>query len=190
MDDIDLPKRADGTFLDLYANIYKDDKQELLQYAKKVKEAYKIDEFELKTESHGILKFHRDRVILDTDILKDCIMYDLFDENTEYLVGKPAGVIQIHKNSKEFGIQIVYQDDSLLIERRGLATEIWKKAKQIMKIIGIEDYMDYEIFTFVPEATEHLRKKYGNPFREEKKGKIVSKKKEDNSITPKDDGAR
>ena len=160
MGEIDLPKGSNGEYLDMYAKIYLDDEDLLRKYAKRIREAYKVDSFEINTNMRGILKFYRECNKLNLDeIRKDYLMYDIFLEGIEYLNGESIGTIQIDKNKKEFGIQIFYQ-----VKERGYATEIWNKATEIMKKIGIEDYREYRIYTFVNKATDHLLGKYGNPF--------------------------
>ncbi len=164
MEKIDLPKRADGRYLDYYAQKWENHIPLLQAYAERIRGAYKVNDFNIQTEEHGTLVFHRAYVYITLDdINKDRLTYLIF-KSLENLGEKAIGAIQIDKKRKTLGIQIAYQDDYVLIERRGLATEIWKKAVQIMEILGIEDYKDYDIYTFVDEATKHLKEKYGNPF--------------------------
>ena len=169
MNNISLPKRVDGKYLDLYARIYESNQQLLESYADKIRQAYKVDEFEIKTESHGILKFHRDFNYLRIDMINhDKLMYNIYEEGFEYLGKKLTGTVLINRKEKKFRIQIFYQDDKVEIEKRGLATEIWKKAIEIMERIGIEDYSGYTIETMVDVATKHLLSKLGNPFNQDR----------------------
>lgn len=165
MDNNDLLKNSDGDYFDVIARIFGDNEELMNKYIERIKSVYKVQAFELPTESHGTLKFYRRGAIIGIDeIQEDKLMYIIFDENVEYLSNNFTGTILIDKKEKSFRIQIFYQDEITPIEKRGLATEIWKKADQIMKIIGIEDYKDYDICTMVDQATEHMMKKYGNPF--------------------------
>ncbi len=165
MKDIELPRNSNGEYIDFYARIYGNNKELMQAYAQKIKEVYKIDSFEINTKSHGILRFYRNRFTISIDTLnKNELSYDIFEENIEYLGNKITGTIQIDRIKRIFLIQIFYQDDRVAIERRGLATEIWKNAIEIMEKIGIEDYRGYSIETMVDVATKHLLDKYGNPF--------------------------
>lgn len=165
MSNIDLPRNENGDYIDLYAKFYGNNEALMQAYAKKIKETYKVDSFQIKTESHGVLRFYRDRFTVSIDdINKNMLSYDIFEENIEYLGNKITGTIQIDRIKRIFLIQIFYQDDRVAIERRGLATEIWKNAIEIMEKIGIEDYRGYTIETMVDVATKHLLDKYGNPF--------------------------
>ena len=175
MSNIDLPKRPDGSYLDIYAEIHQDDESKLQEYEEKIKAKYKIDEFEIQTVNHGTLKFHRDYTMFFIEDIKEGILtYLIFDEGVEYLGDVLIGIIEIDESAtpKKFEIQIFLQknyisEDGASKERKGLATEIWKAAPRIMGIIGINNYKGYTICTPIKQATERLLEKYGNPFEEE-----------------------
>ena len=163
--EFNLPKAPDGEYFDAIARIFGENEELMKKYEERIKKVYKVQAFELLTERHGTLKFHRGSAIISIDeIQEDKLKYLIYDENVEYLSFNLTGTILIDKKEKSFRIQIFYQDDIIPIERRGLATEIWKMAPKIMEIIGIDDYKDYTICTMVDEATMHLLNKYGNPF--------------------------